>query len=49
MQETGTFDLGGIVLHFGPEDHQGLDDTHLTAIYPVIVDLDIRHAGTPPQ
>jgi branched-chain amino acid transport system substrate-binding protein len=31
------------------EDHQGLDDTHLTAIYPVIVDLDIRHAGTPPQ
>ena len=40
MQQTGTFDLGGIVLQFGPEDHQGLDDTHLTTIYPVIVDLD---------
>ena len=39
MQQVGTFDLGGIVLSFGPDDHQGLDDTHLTAIYPEIIDL----------
>ena len=49
MQETGTFDLGGIVLRFGPDDHQGLDDTHLTAIYPVIVDLDIQQTGAANQ
>jgi ABC-type branched-subunit amino acid transport system substrate-binding protein len=49
MQETGTFDLGGIVLRFGPDDHQGLDDTHLTAIYPIIVDLDVREIAAPPQ
>ena len=49
MQETGTFDLGGIELRFGPDDHQGLDDTHLTAIYPVIVDLDIQQAGAANQ
>ena len=42
MQQVGTFDLGGIVLQFGPDDHQGLDDTHLTSIYPVIVDLDLK-------
>ena len=46
MQQTGTFDLGGIVLQFGPEDHQGLDDTHLTTIYPVIVDLDPKTPGS---
>jgi len=45
MQQVGTFDLGGIVLTFGPDDHQGLDDTHLTSIYPVIVDLDLKTAG----
>lgn len=46
MQQTGSFDLGGIVLQFGPEDHQGLDDTHLTTIYPVIVDLDPKTPGS---
>jgi len=40
MQQVGTFDLGGIVLTFGPDDHQGLDDTHLTVIYPEIIDLE---------
>lgn len=40
MQQMGTFDLGGIVLTFGPDDHQGLDETHLTVIYPEIVDLE---------
>lgn len=40
MQQVGIFDLGGIVLKFGPDDHQGLDDTHLTVIYPDIIDLD---------
>ncbi len=42
MQQVGTFDLGGIVLQFGPDDHQGLDDTHLTSIYPVVVELSFE-------
>lgn len=32
VQETGTFDLGGIVLQYGPQDHQGMDDIFLTII-----------------
>ena len=40
MQNVGTFDLGGIVLRFGTNDHQGMDDIHLTSIYPEIVDVD---------
>lgn len=40
MQEVGTFDLGGIVLQFGPNDHQGMDAIHLTTIYPEILDID---------
>ncbi|MHB8789159.1 MAG: ABC transporter substrate-binding protein [Desulfobulbaceae bacterium] len=32
VQETGTFDLGGIVLQYGPLDHQGMDDIFLTII-----------------
>ena len=39
MQSKGTFDLGGIVLQFGPKDHQGLDTIHLTTIYPAIQKL----------
>lgn len=34
MQKTGTFDLGGVTLQFGPEDHQGMDNIYLTEIYP---------------
>jgi branched-chain amino acid transport system substrate-binding protein len=45
MEQVGTFDLGGIVLEFGPDDHQGLDDTHLTVIYPEIADLEPGTAG----
>lgn len=32
VQETGAFDLGGIVLQYGPQDHQGMDDIFLTVI-----------------
>ncbi|THB71621.1 MAG: leucine/isoleucine/valine-binding protein [Desulfobulbaceae bacterium] len=39
MEQHGTFDLGGIVLTFGPRDHQGLDTIHLTRIYPQIAPL----------
>lgn len=34
MEATGRFDLGGVVLEFGPEDHQGMDTIHLTSIFP---------------
>ena len=44
MQQTGTFDLGGMVLSFGPRDHQGLDDTHLTGIFPFILDLEVNRS-----
>jgi ABC-type branched-subunit amino acid transport system substrate-binding protein len=36
MEEVGQFDLGGLVLEFGPLDHQGLDAIYLTQIYPVV-------------
>ena len=29
---TGTFDLGGVHLEFGPNDHQGMDEVFLTVI-----------------
>ena len=32
VSDTGTFDLGGIELKFGPEDHQGMDEVFLTQI-----------------
>ncbi|MCA8982055.1 MAG: ABC transporter substrate-binding protein [Planctomycetes bacterium] len=28
--DIGTFDLGGVTLKFGPEDHQGMDEVFLT-------------------
>jgi ABC-type branched-subunit amino acid transport system substrate-binding protein len=40
MEEIGSFDLGGIVLQFGPGDHQGMDTIYLTRIYPTIRKLD---------
>ena len=40
MQSVGTFDLGGVKLIFGPDDHQGLDAIYLTTIYPSILKLD---------
>lgn len=36
MEEVGSFDLGGVVLQFGPEDHQGMDAIFLTKISPII-------------
>jgi branched-chain amino acid transport system substrate-binding protein len=36
MKEVGSFDLGGLVLRFGPKDHQGLDEVYLTSIYPSV-------------
>lgn len=36
MEQVGTFDLGGLVLHFGPQDHQGLDNIYLTQIFPKV-------------
>ncbi len=40
LEKTGVFDLGGLVLKFGENDHQGLDDIYLTTIYPNIHLLD---------
>lgn len=39
MERVGRFDLGGLVLQFGPSDHQGLDTIYLTRIYPEIQEL----------
>jgi ABC-type branched-subunit amino acid transport system substrate-binding protein len=32
VSETGSFDLGGVTLNFGPDDHQGMDQVYLTVI-----------------
>jgi ABC-type branched-subunit amino acid transport system substrate-binding protein len=32
VDNTGTFDLGGVMLQFGRNDHQGMDDVFLTVI-----------------
>lgn len=32
IAQVGTFDLGGITLRFGPQDHQGMDQVFLTMI-----------------
>ncbi|MBN2712670.1 MAG: ABC transporter substrate-binding protein [Planctomycetes bacterium] len=32
IEETKTFDLGGVTLTFGPKDHQGMDKIYLTII-----------------
>lgn len=32
VESTGTFDLGGVVLQFGPQDHQGMDEIFLTIV-----------------
>jgi len=36
MQRVGKFDLGGLELEFGPDDHQGLDTIYLTHIFPSV-------------
>ncbi|MEE4240010.1 MAG: ABC transporter substrate-binding protein [Desulfopila sp.] len=40
MEKIGRFDLGGLVLQFGPNDHQGLDEIYLTRIMPSIQVID---------
>ena len=40
MHRVGTFNLGGVILTFGPRDHQGMDSIYLTSIYPSIIKLD---------
>lgn len=32
IEDAGTFDLGGVRLQFGPNDHQGMDEIFLTVI-----------------
>ena len=32
ISNIGRFDLGGITLRFGPDDHQGMDQVFLTVI-----------------
>jgi len=40
MVDTGEFNLGGLVLEFGENDHQGLDTVYLTTIMPAIEILE---------
>lgn len=42
MQTIGKFDLGGIVLQFGPNDHQGMDEIYLTTLSPKIEVFETR-------
>ncbi len=39
MEDIGWFDLGGLMLQFGPGDHQGMDTIYLTHIYPTVQEL----------
>jgi branched-chain amino acid transport system substrate-binding protein len=39
MEQVGKFSLGGLVLEFGPTDHQGMDTIYLTRIYPQVSKL----------
>lgn len=36
MEKVGKFDLNGLLLEYGPSDHQGMDTIYLTRIYPVV-------------
>ncbi len=36
MERIGRFDLGGILLEFGTQDHQGMNDIYLTTIHPTV-------------
>jgi len=40
MEKVGRFDLGGLILQFGPQDHQGMDAVYLTGIYPLVRKLE---------
>jgi branched-chain amino acid transport system substrate-binding protein len=34
IKETGTFDIGGLMMTYGPDDNQGLDKVFMTVIQP---------------
>jgi branched-chain amino acid transport system substrate-binding protein len=34
IRETGKFDIGGLIMTFGPDDNQGLDQVFMTVIQP---------------
>lgn len=40
MEQVGIFDMGGLELQFGPQDHQGLDNIYLTQIFPAVRRLE---------
>lgn len=40
MERIGVFDLDGLILRFGPFDHQGLDKIYLTEINPVLKKIE---------
>ncbi len=39
METVGSFNLDGVVLSFGPDDHQGMDTIYLTRIFPALQKL----------
>lgn len=39
MEHGGRFDVNGLILEFGIDDHQGLDAVYLTQIYPEVEEL----------
>jgi ABC-type branched-subunit amino acid transport system substrate-binding protein len=42
MEQLGRFDLNGVILNFGNNDHQGMDSIYLTTIYPTVEKLTDR-------
>jgi branched-chain amino acid transport system substrate-binding protein len=34
IKETGTFDIGGLMMTYGPDDNEGLDNVFMTVIQP---------------
>ncbi|MGL1930458.1 MAG: ABC transporter substrate-binding protein [Desulfotalea sp.] len=46
MEKIGSFDLGGMILKFGPHDHQGIDDVFIVRIYPEIQTIDTSGDGS---
>lgn len=45
MESTAVFDLGGVVLHFSKNNHQGMDTIYLTRIMPQIELLSPDEGG----
>lgn len=49
LQEIGHFDLDGVTLEFGDNDHQGMSLTYLTTIYPTIERITENNIQQNPQ